>query len=91
MQEYKTIAVFVFGVAYFVQAGPSNCKLEVAELAVDGTPGGYAAHKFIREAARRRDANDVPDERFLITRVLVKRPFQHRDPIGPNKTSIVYA
>ena len=81
MQEYKTIAVFVFGVAYFVQTRRGNHKLEVAELAVDGTPGGYAAHKFIHDAARRREAPGMPDEGFLIIRVLVKRPFQHHVPI----------
>jgi hypothetical protein len=75
--EYEAIAVLIFGIADFVEAGQNNREFEIAEFAGLGAPGDAAGNKIIVWTASFRYADDVPDKRLLVTRVLMKLLLQH--------------
>ena len=75
--EYESVAALIFGVADFVEAAFNNSEFEVAELAGLGAARDGAGNKNIIWATNWRHADDVPDERLLVTRVLMKLPLQH--------------
>ena len=77
MLEDEAIAVLIFGITDFVEAGFNDGEFEIAEFAGLRAPGDGAGNKLIVWTASLRYADDVPDKRLLVTRVLMKLPLQH--------------